>query len=239
MAYQWVFGNGDSSNLSNPTNIQYTIQNQYPVYVIVTNVKGNCKDTAVGSVEAYPIPDAQFYTDPKYHTTVALPKFIMYNQSTVVQNPFNPTLSYVWDFGTTKPDTSMMQSPRFAYSRDTGKYLIRLLVKTNQGCFDTASQWIHIGPDIIVFVPDVFTPNEEGPGTNEIFAPVATNFKSIQMMIYNRWGEKLYETTDINKGWDGKSKNEPCAQDVYVYHIVITSFEDKEYYYDGTLTLLR
>jgi gliding motility-associated-like protein len=59
------------------------------------------------------------------------------------------------------------------------------------------------------------------------------------MMIYNRWGEKLYETTDINKGWDGKSNNEPCAQDVYVYHIVVTSFEDKEYFYDGTLTLLR
>jgi len=239
LTYQWVFGNGDSSKLSNPTNIQYNIQNQYPVYVIVTNEKGNCKDTALGSVEAYPIPNAKFYTDPKYHTTVALPKFIMYNQSSVVQNPFNPTLSYMWDFGTSKPDTSMMQSPRFAYSRDTGKYLIRLLVKTNHGCFDTASQWIHIGPDIIVFVPDVFTPNEEGPGTNETFAPVATNFKSIQMIIYNRWGEKIYETSDINKGWDGKSKNEPCSQDVYVYHIVVTSFEDKEYFYDGTLTLLR
>jgi gliding motility-associated-like protein len=165
----------------------------------------------------------------------------MINQSTVESNPFNPTLNYVWDFGTGKiTDTSLMQNPRFAYSRDTGVYQIRLLVTSNHGCVDTASQWIHIGPDIIVFIPDVFTPNEEGPGTNEFFAPVATNFKTINMIIYNRWGEKLFETNDINKGWDGKTKDgEKCMQEVYVYHIVVTSFEDIDYTYDGTITLIR
>lgn len=239
LAYQWIFGNGDSSKLASPTNIVYSIQNKYSVSVVVTNTKGNCKDTSIGSAEAYPIPDAKFNTDPKYHTTVALPKFIMYNQSTVAQNPFNPTMGYQWDFGTTKPDTSMMKSPRFAYSRDTGKYLIKLLVTTNHGCWDTASQWVHIGPDIIVFVPDVFTPNLDGPRENETFFPVATNYKSIKMNIYNRWGEKIFETDNINKGWDGNFKNEPCMQDVYVYHIVVTSYEDIEYYYDGTLTLIR
>jgi gliding motility-associated-like protein len=60
------------------------------------------------------------------------------------------------------------------------------------------------------------------------------------MIIYNRWGEKLFETNDINKGWDGKTKDgTPCMQDVYVYHVVVTSFEDKEYIYNGTITLLR
>jgi gliding motility-associated-like protein len=239
LAYSWIFSNGDSSKLATPTNINFNVQGNYFLNVIVTNTKGPCADTMSSTIEAYPIPDAKFRTDPKYHTTVALPKFIMYNESSVQQNPFNPTMGYVWDFGTSKPDTSMIQSPRFAYSRDTGVYHIKLLVTTNHGCTDTASQWIHIGPDIIVFVPDVFTPNSEGPGFNETFAPVATNFKSISMAIYNRWGERLYETNDITKGWNGMANGQNCMQDVYVYHIIVTSFEDKEYIYDGTVTLLR
>ena len=242
LVYSWTFGNGDSSKVANPSNIAYAVQGKYSVKLQVTNNQGPCASPPIyGSVEAYPIPVANFKTDPGYHTTVALPKFVMINQSTVESNPFNPTLNYVWDFGTGKiTDTSLMQNPRFAYSRDTGVYQIRLLVTSNHGCVDTASQWIHIGPDIIVFIPDVFTPNEEGPGTNEFFAPVATNFKTINMTIYNRWGEKLFETNDINKGWDGKTKDgTPCLQDVYVYHVVVTSFEDKEYIYNGTITLLR
>ena len=59
------------------------------------------------------------------------------------------------------------------------------------------------------------------------------------MSIFNRWGEKLYETTDLNKGWDGKANGTDCQQDVYVYHVEITSFEDKLYKFDGTVTLLR
>jgi gliding motility-associated-like protein len=60
------------------------------------------------------------------------------------------------------------------------------------------------------------------------------------MTIYNRWGEKLFETNDINKGWNGKTADgTKCMQDVYVYHVVVTSYEDAEYVYDGTITLLR
>jgi gliding motility-associated-like protein len=146
----------------------------------------------------------------------------------------------VWDFGTPGGDTAMSENPRFAYSRDTGVYRIYLMATSNQGCMDTFSRLVHIGPDIIVFVPDVFTPNQEGPNTNERFNPVTTNFKTFNMMIYNRWGEKLFETSDPNLGWNGNDpRGTPCMQGVYVYHLEITSFEDKKYTYDGTITLLR
>ena len=242
LVYTWDFGNGDSSKVANPSNINYPVQGKYSVKLQVTNNQGPCASPPIyGTVEAYPIPDANFKTDPGYHTAVALPKFVMINQSSIQQNPFNPTLNYMWDFGTGKiTDTSLMMNPKFAYSRDTGVYQIKLLVTSNHGCVDTASQWIHIGPDIIVFIPDVFTPNEEGPGFNETFIPVATNFKTFKMTIYNRWGEKLFETNDINKGWNGKTADgTKCMQDVYVFNVTVTSFEDIDYKYNGTITLIR
>jgi hypothetical protein len=49
----------------------------------------------------------------------------------------------------------------------------------------------------------------------------------------------MYETSDILKGWDGKANGEECIQGVYVYHVEVTSLEDKVYKYDGTITLLR
>ncbi len=245
LSYQWVFGNGDSSTAASPAMIMYPNQGIYDVKVTVTNNTpdgGQCATTITGPqhVEVYPNPDAYFETDPSYSTTVALPKFTMINKSKIEQNPFAPTLRYVWDFGTTNGDTAMSENPRFAYSRDTGVYRIFLTAISNHGCIDTFSRAVHIGPDIIVFVPDVFTPNQEGPNKNERFNAVATNFKTFRMMIYNRWGEKLFETNNSEEGWDGNDPvGDPCMQGVYVYHIEITSFEDKKYTYDGTVTLLR
>jgi gliding motility-associated-like protein len=245
LSYQWIFGNGDSSTAASPAMVMYPNQGIYDVSVKVTNNTpdgGSCATTVSGMqhVQAYPNPDAYFETDPSYSTTVALPKFTMINKSKIEQNPFAPTLRYLWDFGTPTGDTAMSENPRFAYSRDTGVYRIFLTAISNHGCVDTFGRMVHIGPDIIVFVPDVFTPNQEGPNTNERFNPVVTNYKTFRMMIYNRWGEKLFETNNADLGWDGKDPSgADCMQGVYVYHVEITSFEDKKYTFDGTITLLR
>ena len=59
------------------------------------------------------------------------------------------------------------------------------------------------------------------------------------MVIYSRWGEKLYETNDLTKGWDGNYLGKPAQQGVYVYKILVTSLEDKVFQYNGTVTLVR
>jgi gliding motility-associated-like protein len=59
------------------------------------------------------------------------------------------------------------------------------------------------------------------------------------MMIFNRWGEKMYETNDLTKGWDGTYLKVNAQQGVYVYRIIVTSQDDKEFEFDGTFTLLR
>ena len=242
LTYAWTFGNSETSTLQNPVGIPYSVQGKYDVTLTVTNTAGPCATTVSlpNGVEAYPIPKAYFSTDPPYHTTVALPKFRMINQSTIDAVPFSPTLNYNWNFGTGNAnDTSSARDPRFAYGKDTALYNIKLIVSSNHGCSDTFNQNVHIGPDIIVYIPNVFTPDEAGPSKNNTFNVTAMNFKAYNLKIFNRWGEKLYETDDLNKGWNGTYNGAECMQGVYVYKVEVVSFEDKVYEFNGTVTLLR
>lgn len=92
---------------------------------------------------------------------------------------------------------------------------------------------------LTVFIPNVFSPNNNGPEINNTFQPYIENHIDYKMIILNRWGEKLFETNHINKGWDGTFLNEPCQDGVYVYHIMVTSKTNKSYSYSGTVSLFR
>jgi gliding motility-associated-like protein len=245
LQWRWDFGNGDTSNLQNPTSILYNTQGRYRVNLRVTNSNGNCATTidTADYVQVFPNPVAMFSTDPSFKTTVALPKFRTINQSSVTQAPFTPTMSYKWDFGTwydPYDDTFTQFEPRYAYGKDTSTYYITLIVTSQPGgCSDTITRPVFVGPDIIVWIPDVFTPDGAGPGKNNTFNVTATNFKAFNIRIFNRWGEKMFETDNIDQGWDGNSGGKECMQGVYVYYVEVTSFEDKVYKFKGTITLLR
>jgi gliding motility-associated-like protein len=245
LKWRWDFGNGDTSDQQNPVGVNYPNQGKYKVQLRITNTSGNCAVTvdSIDYVQAYPNPTALFSTDPPFKTTVALPKFKTINQSSIPSAPFSPKMSYKWDFGTwydPYDDTFTSFEPRYAYGKDTATYTIQLIVTSQPGgCTDTFRKAVFVGPDIIVWIPDVFTPDGAGPGKNNTFNVTASNFKGINVTVYNRWGEKLYETNDINKGWDGMANGQECQSGVYVYHVEVTSFEDKVYKFDGTITLLR
>jgi gliding motility-associated-like protein len=127
----------------------------------------------------------------------------------------------------------------FYYPGDTANYQVWLKVTTNYGCTDSTMRLVRIGPDILVFIPNAFTPGAGGPLKNEDFDVVASGFKTYNIIIFNRWGEILFESNDINKGWDGKSQGIDCQQDVYAYQVTVTSMSDDVYKYNGTVTLLR
>jgi gliding motility-associated-like protein len=199
-----------------------------------------CATSITKTFEVYPNPNADFTTDPTYKTTVALPRFKTSNQSQVSQKYFNNRMTYNWSWGKeieVGKDTST--NPLIIFGKDTGTYWINLFVTTDKGCIDSTSRLVHVGPDIIVFIPDIFTPNGEGPKDNNTFQPQIINHRYYNMMIYNRWGAKLYETNDLAKGWDGTYIGSPVQQGVYVYKIMVISLDDKIYTYSGTVTLIR
>jgi gliding motility-associated-like protein len=199
-----------------------------------------CATVISKTFEVYPKPSVVFTTDPLYKTTVALPKFKTVNTSSVSQNPFVTNMKYNWSWGKSyKIGSDTLKNSNIVFGKDTGTYWIKLVVTTDKGCKDSSMKKVVIGPDIIIFVPDAFTPDNAGPNENNTFKPYVINNKTYEMLIFNRWGEKMYETTDLSKGWDGNYLGKPAQDGVYVYKMIVTSLEDKVFQYNGTFTLIR
>jgi gliding motility-associated-like protein len=240
VTYSWELGSGKISSQQIPGKINYDIPGKFNIRVIATSDSGNCADTNFAQVFVYPKPMAAFSTNPE-KPTVATAKIQMMNQSIIDTNTFNHKLSYRWDFGNTNQnsDTSLLCSPYYHHGKDTGKFNITLIVTSPYNCSDTAIKSIYIKPSLSIYIPNAFTPNNTGPSVNNTFKPITGSYLKAQFSIYNRWGEKLFETNNLTNGWDGKSNGLDCEEGTYLYKLVIFDKDFQSYQYHGTFTLLR
>lgn len=119
---------------------------------------------------------------------------------------------------------------------DTGRMVIKLKVTSRDGCLDSSerSVWVR---DEFIESPNAFTPDADG--LNDVFRPVHNGMRSVQLIVYNRWGEQVYSGSSLHDGWDGTYAGQPLPPDVYLYTIAAVSFTGKEYYLKGNVTLLR
>ena len=242
LTYGWYVNANSISNSNSSVPYLFSTQGKYQVTLSITNVQGKkqCNGTITQTVNVYPKPSVVFNTDPLYKTTVALPKFKTVNTSSVSQNPFVTNMKYNWTWGKSfKIGSDTFKNSNIVFGKDTGTYWIKLVVTTDKGCKDSSMKKVVIGPDIIIFVPDAFTPDNAGPNENNTFKPYVINNKTYEMIIFNRWGEKMFETTDLSRGWDGNYLGKPAQDGVYVYKMIVTSLEDKVFQYNGTFTLIR
>jgi gliding motility-associated-like protein len=124
---------------------------------------------------------------------------------------------------------------------DTGTYNVLLTITDTNGCFDTISHRIEIEPDYIFFLPNTFTPNEDG--INELFIPLSTglNEASYHFYIFTRWGDAIFHTEDITVGWNGLANNgKKLAQTgVYVWLVLSKDLTGVNHQYTGHVTLMR
>ncbi|MBO6516215.1 MAG: gliding motility-associated C-terminal domain-containing protein, partial [Bacteroidia bacterium] len=157
--------------------------------------------------------------------------------------------NFFWDFGIDSEidDTSNEENPLFFYPADTGTYEVTLTVRTNYQCEATFKHDVIIGPDILVYIPNAFSPDGGGPGENDGFRAVVNDgAEYYHLIIFNRWGEVIWESEDRNEEWDGKygRKDEGAnrvdvPQDVYGYYLEIVSWSGEPFKYSGTITLIR
>jgi gliding motility-associated-like protein len=94
-----------------------------------------------------------------------------------------------------------------------------------------------------LLIPNAFSPNLSGPGNengqNDVFLPLMRGVQEFQMLVFNRWGELLYETKDPAQGWNGYFKGQLCPQDVYVYKIQAKFADGETITRVGDINLLR
>ncbi|WP_372752083.1 gliding motility-associated C-terminal domain-containing protein [Labilibaculum sp.] len=143
--------------------------------------------------------------------------------SPVIENRFLPG-TYLWQDGSTN-------STYTAY--EEGMY--ELQYTDFNGCISVDSIFISVDR-YRIFVPNAFTPN--GDGVNDTFGPIITGDiagEEIEMFVYNRWGELIYEFTDLGRGWDGTYKGKNVKMGVYVWILLVKGKARK----DGNVSLIR
>jgi gliding motility-associated-like protein len=120
---------------------------------------------------------------------------------------------------------------------EAGYYMITLKVFNKGGCSDEFSQEICIEDIRPVFVADAFTPN--GDGVNDVLHVKAKGVKELRFQIFDRWGNLVFESTNIDNGWDGMIGGKKANPGVYIYLVETKLINNERVYERGDVTLIR
>ncbi|HOH99896.1 MAG TPA: choice-of-anchor L domain-containing protein [Bacteroidales bacterium] len=236
--FYWDFGDGTNTSLENPQHTFYYHPDTvwYNVSLTATTPEG-CTETyqVKKLIKVHPMPVADFEGDPD-STNVREPDVQFNNFS----SPYVTT--WYWDFGDPEsPDnTSTLESPMHSFVKP-GDYTVFLEVKTAYGCWDTISRVvkvIDVMEDSLVF-PNVFTPN--GDGINDRFVIDKLEpfyYLGRDLIVYNRWGKKVYESSGYMNEWDGAGV--PDGTYFYIFRYTFYFLEEKTAKeVSGVVTILR
>jgi gliding motility-associated-like protein len=145
--------------------------------------------------------------------------------------------TYSW-FPITGLNNSSIPNP-IATPTGTTTYIVT--IKDQAGCILTDTVRIRVievpCDESEIFVPNAFTPN--GDNNNDILYVRSNVLKSIYFVIYDRWGEKVFETSDLSNGWDGTFRGKKCDPAVYDYYMKAVCINDKVFIKKGNITLIR
>ncbi|MBI2967478.1 MAG: PKD domain-containing protein [Bacteroidetes bacterium] len=233
----WDFGDGTTSTEQSPSHT-YPVNGSYIVSVTVTS-SDNCTsaDDSAAVITVRPLPQPDCSADPE-KTDIKKP---------TVKFSTGTWSSYYWNFGDSITDS--LQNPVHIYT-DTGTYNVLLTVTNEYNCTAQCQVTVRVGPDWDIRVPNVFTPDPNGSNggvisftdfSNDVFFPVTRYVQEFHMMIFNRWGEMVFETIDVKKGWDGYYRGKLLQQDVYVWKVRVKFADDNNTVVEkmGDVTLLR
>jgi gliding motility-associated-like protein len=230
-SWQWKFDDQPVNTQQNPV-ITYTNYREKRVQLIVTN--GVCSDTASTTVFFDNLLEADFEI-----TNLVCPedKAIIKNHSVG-----NVITDYSWNFGNGSLSTMRDPAP-LSYTNPVINTIqqvqVRLVIKNDYGCFDTAVQTIRVVNNCFIAVPSAFTPN--GDGLNDYLFPLnAYKALNLSFSVYNRFGQRMYYTNDWTQKWDGRFKGQPADPATYVWILdYIHSDTQKRVQQKGSTILIR
>ncbi|HEY0679704.1 MAG TPA: PKD domain-containing protein [Chitinophagaceae bacterium] len=227
----WDFGDGNTSTAVSPTHL-YTVTGTYTVKLVaIDSATCNIIDSTETTVTVNPVPTAAF-------TSAPVPA-----QENTPTTFFNNSIGgsrYKWLFGDgdsairTTMDTVMHQYIA------TGTYNACLITINQFGCPDTVCNPVEAVIKPLLDVPNAFTPGRPGSrGKNHTIRPEGFGMSKVMFRIYNRWGQKVFETTDARRGWDGTFKGVLQPMDVYVYTLEVEFSDGTRTSRKGDITLIR
>lgn len=148
-------------------------------------------------------------------------------------SPASDNVTYFW---TPSDDLDCPDCPTvFAAPDDDTEYSVT--VTNDNGCTATDQTLVIVSGEFAFFIPNAFSPNSDG--NNDIFRAYGTEIERIQMKIFDRWGEILFVSNDLEVGWDGTFLGEDAPVGVYVYVVEVEFRNGREKLQSGSLSLIR
>ena len=223
--YAWSFGDGATSTDFSPA---YTYTNGGTFNVVLKASTANCSDTTTKAVVVTQKPTAQF--------TASQTTLIQNQDALEITNTSTNADTWAWDFG--DGNIGADAQPQHVYAQK-GVYTVTLIASVAGGCADTFTRtnWVNVIEKPALYVPNLFSPNDDG--VNDIFKIEGSGIKQMELKVYNRWGEKVFETKNENLGWDGYYGGKKVEPGVYSYHLSVTYDVLTTHKVSGTIILLR
>lgn len=224
----WEFGNGRTSTINTPA-ILFNDPGVFDVTLTVTNERGCVSKYLIREmITINPSPVADFALEPEV-VYIVEPEIDIVNLSIGADEIY-----YIVE----GLDT-IYQADVSVEFPDSGTYNVRQIVTTALGCSDSLDKPAIVELGYKLYVPTAFTPNADG--YNDLFRAYGEDVAEFDLKIYNRWGELLYTSYDIENGWDGTNRlsNKTAPGGVYVYKISTRHKNGLIGNYEGTVVLLR
>lgn len=232
----WEFGldgtaleTGDDS-----THYQFNEVGVFDVILTTTSIYGCVyADTMEQIVEVKPNPIADF-TFSSNPTTVYETAIQMQDRSSV------DVIAYNWYAPNSNPTTSEISDPKFNFPEEVGIYPITLDVVTEHGCVDSLTLYLSVVQDILFFAPNSFTP--DGDEHNQTWKASIQGIDEFdfELLIFNRWGEVIWENHDQTIGWDGTYNGKIVQAGIYSWIArVKDKYNDDKLEFNGTINLMK
>jgi gliding motility-associated-like protein len=240
--YEWTFGDGTTSNEQNPVHM-YQNPGLYSVTLKVTGPGGSTSIRRDNIINVFRTPSAEF--SPDETVVITIPNDPYKVRGSVP--PAGENWNYDWDFG--DGGTGSGQSVSYFY-KEIGEYNVTLTVTSDNGCVNTKTLPSGVRTKLggAIAVPNAFIPGNipmndftvsEKNRRTDVFYPFSEGVREIEMQIFNRWGELIFFSTQVGKGWNGWQDDRQCKSDVYVYKIKATFSDGRQETRVGDVTLIR
>lgn len=234
LRHMWDFGDGFRSRKPSPTHV-YDSVGTFTVRHTIWSTFGcldTIQETFTNRIEVWPVPEV---------TTEVSPQVAEFDNATfTVKNSYTGDVNFSETFLPNGQRLKNLDSTTFTLENDTGKFQVVTITRNEYGCADTSFIPIRVKQPLLLKIPNAFTPNHDG--LNDEFSYALSGVRSHRLLIYNRWGELVFSSSDVSKKWDGidKKSGKPVPSGVYTYRLRARTIEtNRDIKKVGTVTVIR
>jgi gliding motility-associated-like protein len=206
----------------------------YNVQLVVTSPQG-CIDstTFYNFLTVHPKPIADFNHNPN--------PVLMFNTQVQLTNYSVNGDTYEWFIQSGNPSYSQLKHLQTVLpDGETGQYLVTLITTSEFGCVDTAIQTIIVLPEVILYAPNSFTPDDDEHNQSWGIYIEGIDVYDFELLIFNRWGEIIWESHDPSVKWDGTFNGRYVEQGTYTWTInTRDAINDGKYEFNGFINVLK